>query len=307
MGYNTIPLWKKSSKQSLSLKYKIINLIRRQFKDYLDLSRIKFYLPSIVKGLQLFWASYMFIQSSFHLLFYSITIKYFHIIPLFLLLKTSGKHTHIYKKNLWEIQVTLKFYQGNLVLWKNLFFTRLSNVAKVAKGIKTVALSCLKKHSYWVFVNPRNLRNSSFLWNFVPWVFSLHSSLLTDPKSPGKEIVLALGSREWKAVCLEHFGTVNYHSTKRSLNVRCWRVLTDWQRRNMNNQLPITKEWVKTIFWLTQKGKAWHKLFDNNTCIPYSFSCYSLFKNIVRSLFLQYYSFNKYLLNIFYVQGTLLC
>lgn len=162
----------------------------------------------------------------------------------------------------------------------------------------------MRKHAYlcWVSVNPRNLRNSSFLWNFVPCIFSLHSSLLTDPKSPEKEIVLALGSWEWKAVCLEHFGTVNYYSTKRYLNVRCWRVLTDWQRSNMNDQLPITKEWVKTIFWLTQKGKAGHKLFDNNnTCFPYSsFSCYSLFKNIVRSLFfLQYHSFNKYLLKHF--------
>lgn len=68
--------------QSLSLKYKIINLVRRQFKNYLVLYRIKFYLSSIVKGLQVFGASYTFTQSSFHLLFYSISIKYLHIIPL---------------------------------------------------------------------------------------------------------------------------------------------------------------------------------------------------------------------------------
>lgn len=67
----------------------------------------------------------------FKLLFYSITIKYIQITPLAIFtFEYYWKHTHIYDINLWEIQLKLKFYQGNLVPWKNLFFISLGTVAK---------------------------------------------------------------------------------------------------------------------------------------------------------------------------------
>lgn len=72
------------------------------------------------------------------------------------------------------------YLSEELVPWKNLFFVGLSQRSKSIVRMKIVlhhscqggAPICTRP-----FVHPRNLRNGSFLWDLVPRIHTLHSSL----------------------------------------------------------------------------------------------------------------------------------
>lgn len=124
-----------------------------------------------------------------------------------------------------------------------------------------------------------------------PWVYNFHSSLLTGPRSPEKLVVLAPGSWEWKAVCLERFA--DYYLTK---GFKCG-MPKDFNRlaEKEPEQSSITKEEQRQYFDSHIKKRTDTRFLTITKTPVFHILLFlaTVLKNTVRSPFAQYHPFNK--------------